>query len=184
MVRTCTFKNRVITPWGGGKATAATRNAHSSNSCLVFPDGTVFDVLGPFFSNGANNDARMTAHILNLTDNAEKVEGLSNEEFEKYLDEIIKWFEASGSGDSNKKVAIVDRGFQRVIDAMKRKGITAYMPSCAAMEGNQMSTDEANKSRLVTKVRWVVEAFHSRFKKWGFLTIDNGILIFKDLGLR
>lgn len=171
MVRTCTFKNRVITPWGGGKATAATRNAHSSNSCLVFPDGTVFDVLGPFFSNGANNDARMTAHILNLTDNAEKVEGLSNEEFEKYLDEIIKWFEASGSGDSNKKVAIVDRGFQRVIDAMKRKGITAYMPSCAAMEGNQMSTDEANKSRLVTKVRWVVEAFHSRFKKWRFF--DN-----------
>jgi len=134
---------------------------------LVFPDGTVFDVLGPFFSNGANNDAGMTAHILNLTDQAEKIEGMTNEEFEAYLNEVIQWFEVLG----NDKIAVVDRGFQRVMEALKRKGFKTYMPSCAPLVGKQMSTEEANNSRLVTKVRWVVEAFHSRFKKWRFF--DN-----------
>ncbi|CAF1375121.1 unnamed protein product [Didymodactylos carnosus] len=34
----------------------------------------------------------------------------------------------------------------------------------------QHTAEEANDSRLVTKIRWVVEAYYSRMKKWRFLS--------------
>jgi hypothetical protein len=34
---------------------------------------------------------------------------------------------------------------------------------------NQYTTEEANKSRLITKVRWVVESVNGRIKQWRFL---------------
>jgi hypothetical protein len=33
----------------------------------------------------------------------------------------------------------------------------------------QYTTEEANKSRLITKVRWVVESANGRIKQWRFL---------------
>lgn len=32
----------------------------------------------------------------------------------------------------------------------------------------QLSVDDANRSRLCTKIRWVIEAYHARFKAWLF----------------
>eukprot|EP00732_Lithocolla_globosa_P004009 Lithocolla_globosa_v1_NODE_3469_length_1661_cov_21.691158.p1 type:complete len:267 gc:universal NODE_3469_length_1661_cov_21.691158:230-1030(+) len=42
------------------------------------------------------------------------------------------------------------------------------MPSLLPKGQSQHSVEEGNLSRLVTKTRWVVEAYHARFKKWKF----------------
>ena len=42
------------------------------------------------------------------------------------------------------------------------------MPSYLKKGISQHTTEEANQSRLVTKVRWAVEAYHGRKKKWLF----------------
>jgi hypothetical protein len=54
---------------------------------------------------------------------------------------------------------------------MKRFGIQTHMPSCKPLVGDQMTVEEANLSRLVTKIRWIVEAYHARLKKFKFF--DN-----------
>ena len=117
---------------------------------IVFPDGYVLDSIGPFYSNGHNNDAGMTANILKNESNG-----------------VVDWI--LGETHFEKQNIIVDRGFQRVVDDLKVLGnVSVHMPSCDAKGNEQSSTSEANRSRLVTKVRWVVEAYHGRFKKWKF----------------
>lgn len=67
-------------------------------------------------------------------------------------------------------VCVVDRGFRDVLDAFKAMGYEYQMPAFLEKERNQHSVEEANDSRLVTKVRWVVKAYHGRMKKLIFLT--------------
>ena len=110
---------------------------------LVFPDGYVLDTLGPFFSNSRNNDSGMTAEILS-DDNC----GLR------------QWVE---QGD---QVVIADKGFVSVVPYLTKLGLECYHPSLS--RGKQDSVEEANKTRMVTKVRWVVEAYHGRLKKFKF----------------
>ena len=64
------------------------------------------------------------------------------------------------SGD----VCFVDRGFRNVEDFLKRRGLTVLMPVCKA-PGAQLTSEEANRSRFVTKVRWAVEAVHGIIKQ-------------------
>lgn len=54
---------------------------------------------------------------------------------------------------------IVDRGFRDVVDYMKSQGYNVFMPACKGGR-TQLTTEEANASRFVTKVRWAVEAVH------------------------
>lgn len=56
-------------------------------------------------------------------------------------------------------IFIVDRGFRDSVDFLRSKGYTVLMP---ASKGNrtQLTTEEANESRRITKLRWVVEAVH------------------------
>jgi len=110
---------------------------------VVFPDGYVLDTLGPFFSNSRNNDSGMTAEILS-DDNC----GLR------------QWVE---QGD---QVVIADKGFVSVVPYLTKLGLECYHPSLS--RGKQDSVEEANKTRMVTKVRWVVEAYHGRLKKFKF----------------
>lgn len=64
-------------------------------------------------------------------------------------------------------VFILDRGFRDVKDWLESQGFVVLMP---ALKGKrkQLPTNEANESRFVTKLRWVVEAVHgiigSKFK--------------------
>lgn len=117
---------------------------------IVLPDGYVLDTIGPFFTNGANNDAGMTAMIL-------RTAAL-----------MIKDWMLTG-----KQVVIGDRGFRNAAGLFSEDSefpnIDFYMPTLS--KGKQDTAEEANKSRLVTKVRWVVEAYHGRFKKFKFF--DN-----------
>ena len=64
-------------------------------------------------------------------------------------------------------VLVVDRGFRDSVEHMQRLGYRVEMP--AMLNGRKpLPTEEANQSRRVTKVRWVVEAIHGivggRFK--------------------
>lgn len=115
---------------------------------VVLPDGYVLDVIGPFYSDGHNNDAGMTKKILDD-------EGFG----------LLNWMKSNSN-----QVIVVDRGFRNVLPDLENLGIQAHMPSIDVGK-NQPTTQSANNSRLVTKVRWVVEAYHGRFKKFRFF--DN-----------
>ena len=66
---------------------------------------------------------------------------------------------------------VVDRGFRDSISVMQECGLKVEMPAYLHHTEKQHTTKEANLSRLVTKVRWVVESANGRIKKWKFL--DN-----------
>ncbi|MCG7879800.1 MAG: transposase family protein, partial [Candidatus Thiodiazotropha endolucinida] len=113
---------------------------------LVASDGYILTVLGPYLADGKNSDAKITEHM--LKSNAEN---------------ITDWFEKDD-------VLIVDRGFRDAIDILKDFGINSHMPHFLNKSQKQHTTEEANESRLVTKVRWVVESANGRIKKWKALS--------------
>ncbi len=63
---------------------------------------------------------------------------------------------------------IVDRGFRDSVDAAKQAGLVSHLPAFLSKSQKQHTTFDANSSRLVTKVRWVVESANARFKKFKF----------------
>ena len=108
---------------------------------VVLPDGYVLDSVGPYFADGKNNDSGITQHILSLHE------------------DLTSWM---SEGD----VCVLDRGFRDVIDVFENLGLEPKMPAFLRAGMPQHSAEEANESRLVTKIRWAVEAYHGRVKKW------------------
>lgn len=113
---------------------------------LVASDGYILTVLGPYLADGKNSDAKITEHMMK-----------SN------VENITEWFQEND-------VLVVDRGFRDATDVLKEFGINAYMPHFLNKTQKQHTTEEANESRLVTKVRWVVESVNGRVKKWKALS--------------
>lgn len=71
-------------------------------------------------------------------------------------------------------VFILDRAFRDALPDFEACGYEAHMPPSKDRSSTQLSTDQANKSCLVTIVRWVVEVVNGRFKRdFKFLRIDN-----------
>lgn len=56
-------------------------------------------------------------------------------------------------------VLILDRGFRDSIYVIEDCGYNPHMPP-SRTRGEQLSTAQANKSRLITMVRWVVETIN------------------------
>ncbi|CAF5064481.1 unnamed protein product [Rotaria magnacalcarata] len=108
---------------------------------LILPDGYVLDLIGPFY--GKHNGAAISKAILD------------------------KCTELSVLCEDN-DTHIVDRGFRDVAEEFQALGYNLKMPGLLSKGDKQLSTIEANESRLITKCRWVVESFHARFKKWCF----------------
>ena len=107
---------------------------NTKKSCSVFlKDGYILCALGPFFSNHKNNDAFILKRCL-----------YKNEQ------DIINWLDKDD-------ILIVDRGFRDAIPTIKHFGYKAVMPSFLNRR-EQLSAEEANYTRLVTKVRWVIES--------------------------
>lgn len=102
----------------------------------VFPDGYIGAVWGPFPGN--KNDASILIDLLNNTD-----------------------WNSFQPGD----VIIVDRGFRDCIPNISSKGFVAKMPSFADKPSLPLTTQQANSSRLITKVRYIVEVVNGRIKK-------------------
>lgn len=63
---------------------------------------------------------------------------------------------------------VLDRGFQHVLSDLENKGFKVSIPSSKGGT-SQLSTAEANESRICTKVRWVVEAVNSSLKRFKHL---------------
>ena len=113
---------------------------------LVATDGYILTVLGPYLADGKISDAKISEHMLN-----------SN------VEDITNWFEEDD-------VLVVDRGFRDAVDIFKDFGINAQMPHFLNKFEKQHTTKEANRFRLVTKVRCVVESDNGRIKKWKALS--------------
>lgn len=111
---------------------------------IVGTDGYILEVLGPYYADGSNSDASITKHFLT-----------SNEDSKQ-------WFR---NGD----VFLVDRGFRDAVEFLENNNISVRMPPFLKKKEKQHSTEDANLSRMITKVRWIVEAVNGRVKKWKLL---------------
>ena len=95
---------------------------------VVSTSGYFVTVVGPYLADQKNNDASILNHMLKT--NVENIKTWVNEE----------------------DVFIVDRGFRDSLALLEELGIRAEMPAFMNKGDKQMSTENANASRLVTKV--------------------------------
>ena len=95
---------------------------------IVSTTGYYISVLGPYFADSKNNDASILNHII------------SNN-----IEEIKNWVRPTD-------IFVVDRGFRDSIQLLEDLGIQAEIPAFMKKGDKQMTCEEANTSRLVTKV--------------------------------
>lgn len=110
---------------------------------IVCCDGHIIDVSGPYAARTSD------AQIMNAILNNENDHG----------DGVFNWF------FRNDDIFILDRGFRDVVETLRSHGYSVKMPETRHANETQLTTDQANKSRLVTITRWVVEVINGRFKR-------------------
>lgn len=125
---------------------------------IVASDGYILDIHGPYFSDNHNNDAAMIRN-----------------EFEN--DETInKWFQP---GD----VVIVDRGYRDVIPMFREFGLVTKMPPLLQHREHQLSTENANEARKISRTRWFVESRNGHLKsKFNYLNLTQQIHVLPNIG--
>ena len=107
---------------------------------IVSTTGYIISVLGPVLSDSTNNDANILKHVF-----------LNN------MEDVLTWFIFFVQGDK----LVLDRSFRDCLNVMNGLGMEVAMPSF--LNGKkQFDVDDANRSRLVTKVRWIVESVNGR----------------------
>ena len=99
---------------------------------LATTNGYIFTVMGSYLADGKNLDAKNTEHLLNC--NSEN---------------ITEWFKEND-------VLVLDKSFRDAADILKEFGIGSYTPHFLNKSQKQHTAEEANESRKVTKVIWVV----------------------------
>lgn len=112
---------------------------------IVSTTGYFITILGPYLADHKNNDASILTHIIHNN-----------------IEDIKNWVEEND-------IFIVDRGFRDSLELLEDLGIKAEMPCFMKKGQKQMATEDANASRLVTKVRWVVESANARIKRWKYM---------------
>ena len=95
---------------------------------VVTSSGYFVSVVGPYLADAKNNDVSILNHMLKTN-----------------VEEIKEWIHEDD-------VFIVDRGFRDSLDLLEDLGIRAKMPAFMKKGDRQMPTEDANASRLVTKV--------------------------------
>lgn len=78
-------------------------------------------------------------------------------DFEHDVSGISEWFVEND-------ILVVDRGYRNTIPLLERIGIDHKMPALLARGEKQLSTEQSNESRLVTKTRWIVESKNGHIK--------------------
>lgn len=106
---------------------------------MVSTDGYILDVKGPFAA--TRTDAQIMSEIMN------------NE------DEPLHWLLECNDA------FILDRGFRDSLQDIEACGYEHHVPPTKDRRENQLTTQQANQSRLVTMCRWVVEVVNGRFKR-------------------
>lgn len=72
-------------------------------------------------------------------------------------------------------VMVVDRGFRDCVAKLKSRGFDVKIPTCNSSNG-QLSTKQANQSRIVTKIRFMIEVRNSHIKnKWKYLSAVKNV---------
>lgn len=102
-------------------------------------------MFGPYFADGKNNDAAILNSLIKQKSSA-----------------LLMWLEP-------KDILVVDRGFRDSLKTLEEYALIPKMPSFLK-EGSQHDTLTANSSRLVTKVRWVVESVNALLKQFKMLS--------------
>ncbi|GBP34211.1 hypothetical protein EVAR_30764_1 [Eumeta japonica] len=118
---------------------------------IVCADGHILDVIGPYAA--TTTDAAIMKQILQNHD-----QPIEDNPFHYFFEE----------GD----ILILDRGFRDAIVSLEEHGYVAYLPPSKQRNETQLTTEETNKSRLITMCRWVVETVNGKFK--------NSFKIFRD----
>lgn len=109
---------------------------------IVSTTGYILDVFGPYLADGKNNDAQIMNSLI-------KQRG----------SELLEWVQPDD-------ILIVDRGFRDSIETLEEHLLIPKMPRFLDKGSHQLDTLDANSSRLVTKIRWVVESVNGLMKTW------------------
>lgn len=115
--------------------------------------GYIVDVYGPYLSDHSNNDASIQKDILIKNKNG-----------------ILNWIK-------DHDLVVVDRAFRDSTGVMRALGLDVCMPEF--LNGRRrFDALEANRSRFISKIRWVVESANGRLKqfKWLNQTIQNSTI--------
>jgi hypothetical protein len=118
---------------------------------VQFANGVWFDLMGPFYADGDHNDASIWNYIV------EKDIGNIHYIFDEEVDEFIG-----------------DRGF-RDIDEER---FTIRIPFSLAKNQVQLSTQDANATRKITKLRNCIERGFGRLKQWKIINsvVDTNLV--------
>ncbi|CAF2730047.1 unnamed protein product [Rotaria sp. Silwood2] len=115
--------------------------------------GYILAAYGPYLSDSSNNDASIQKDIL-----------VNNK------DGILNWIDEHD-------IVVVDRGFRDSTGMMRALGLDVCMPDF--LNGRRrFDALEANRSRFISKIRWVVESANGRVKhfRWFSQTIQNSTI--------
>ncbi|KAJ8687674.1 hypothetical protein QAD02_023468 [Eretmocerus hayati] len=107
---------------------------------IVAPDGHILYIQDPYFSDARNNNAAM------LRDELEDPER-----------PMSGWVQ---EGD----IVLCDRGNRDVLRLLAQMDLITRTPALLDAGERQLSTEDANESRKVTKMRWIVEARNGHIK--------------------
>lgn len=110
---------------------------------IVSTTGYFISVTGPYITK--NNDLTALNHVMNTN-----------------IEDICDWVR-------EEDIFVIDRGFRDSLDFLEEIGIQAQMPCFMTKGEKQMPTENANSSRLVTKIRWVVDSANARIQRWHYL---------------
>lgn len=64
----------------------------------------------------------------------------------------------------NGDIFVIDRGYRDALPWLEEVGINCWMPKLLENGQHQLSTEDANLSRIVTKNSWIVEARNGHFR--------------------
>lgn len=106
---------------------------------IVCTDGYILDVTGPYAA--TTSDATIMQGIIR--------------------NEASPWHWLFREGD----VFLLDRAFRDSVDSLEECGYEAHIPPTKDRRESQLTTEQANKSRLITLCRWVVEAMNGKIKQ-------------------
>lgn len=111
---------------------------------VVCGDGYIIEVTGPYAA--TTSDATIMKCILNNHSGPPE-------------EAPILWLLEEGD------VFVLNRGFRDSIPELRTCGFEAHIPPTKNRAENQLTTDDANKSRRITIIRWVIEGINGRFKR-------------------
>ena len=107
---------------------------------IVTTTGYIVAAIGPDLADGRNSDAKILNHII----------GTDTQDIKTWL--------------QDDDIMIVDRGFRDSAGVLSNLGIQMQMPSFLQKGQSQHTTEEANSSRLVTKVCFDILSHFCSFK--------------------